>query len=170
MKKTKTGGQKSRRKSMARGSVENVLTVLRRNLHVEPRDYDIHVNFPGGVPIDGPSAGITMATVIYSAITGLPVDNKLAMTGEVSIRGQVKPIGGVVAKVEAARQAGATRVIIPEDNWQASFEHLEGLTVIPVTELSEVIDLALGRKVSLSKEEDQVIAAAAPVENVPAAL
>ena len=71
-----------------------------------------------------------MATVIYSAITGLPVDNKLAMTGEVSIRGQVKPIGGVVAKVEAARQAGATRVIIPEDNWQASFEHLEGLTVI----------------------------------------
>ena len=164
------GGQKSRRKSMARGSVENVLTVLRRNLHVEPRDYDIHVNFPGGVPIDGPSAGITMATVIYSAITGLPVDNKLAMTGEVSIRGQVKPIGGVVAKVEAARQAGATRVIIPEDNWQASFEHLEGLTVIPVTELSEVIDLALGRKVSLSKEEDQVIAAAAPVENVPAAL
>ena len=155
---------------MARGSVENVLTVLRRNLHVEPRDYDIHVNFPGGVPIDGPSAGITMATVIYSAITGLPVDNKLAMTGEVSIRGQVKPIGGVVAKVEAARQAGATRVIIPEDNWQASFEHLEGLTVIPVTELSEVIDLALGRKVSLSKEEDQVIAAAAPVENVPAAL
>ena len=111
-----------------------------------------------------------MATVIYSAITGLPVDNKLAMTGEVSIRGQVKPIGGVVAKVEAARQAGATRVIIPEDNWQASFEHLEGLTVIPVTELSEVIDLALGRKVSLSKEEDQVIAAAAPVENVPAAL
>ena len=164
------GGQKSRRKSMARGSVENVLTVLRRNLHVEPRDYDIHVNFPGGVPIDGPSAGITMATVIYSAITGLPVDNKLAMTGEVSIRGQVKPIGGVVAKVEAARQAGATRVIIPEDNWQASFEHLEGLTVIPVTELSAVIDLALGRKVSLSKEEDQVIAAAAPVENVPAAL
>ena len=164
------GGQKSRRKSMARGSVENVLTVLRRNLHVEPRDYDIHVNFPGGVPIDGPSAGITMATVIYSAITGLPVDNKLAMTGEVSIRGQVKPIGGVVAKVEAAPQAGATRVIIPEDNWQASFEHLEGLTVIPVTELSEVIDLALGRKVSLSKEEDQVIAAAAPVENVPAAL
>ena len=155
---------------MARGSVENVLTVLRRNLHVEPRDYDIHVNFPGGVPIDGPSAGITMATVIYSAITGIAIDNKLAMTGEVSIRGQVKPIGGVVAKVEAALEAGVTRVIIPQDNWQASFEHLEGITVIAVTELSEVIDLALERPVSLSKDDNRVIAAAMPVDTVSTAL
>ncbi len=165
-----SGGQKIRRKSMARGSVENVLTVLRRNLHVEPRDYDIHVNFPGGVPIDGPSAGITMATVIYSAITGIAIDNKLAMTGEVSIRGQVKPIGGVVAKVEAALEAGVTRVIIPQDNWQASFEHLEGITVIAVTELSEVIDLALERPVSLSKDDNRVIAAAMPVDTVSTAL
>jgi Lon-like ATP-dependent protease len=136
-------GKKIRRKSMARGSVENVLTILRRNLDVDPRDYDIHVNFPGGVPVDGPSAGVTMATAIYSAIKGLPVDNKVAMTGEVSIRGEVKPVGGVVAKVEAARQAGAKRVFIPKDNWQDIFAKLTDVKIIPVTHLEEVIKEAL---------------------------
>src|SRR5690606_32716709 len=89
-----------RRRGMARSSLDNVLTVLRKFLHVRPDDYDIHVNFPGGVPIDGPSAGVTMVTAIYSAITEEPVDSRLAMTGEVSIRGLVKPVGGVVAKLE----------------------------------------------------------------------
>jgi Lon-like ATP-dependent protease len=136
-------GKKIRRKSMARGSVENVLTILRRNLDVDPRDYDIHVNFPGGVPVDGPSAGVTIATAIYSAIKGQPVDNKVAMTGEVSIRGEVKPVGGVVAKVEAARQAGAKRVFIPKDNWQDIFAKLTDVKIIPVTHLEEIIKEAL---------------------------
>jgi len=110
---------------------------------VDPRDYDIHVNFPGGVPVDGPSAGVTIATAIYSAIKGLPVDNRVAMTGEVSIRGEVKPVGGVVAKVEAARQAGAKKVFIPKDNWQDLFDNLHDIKVIPVTHLEEVIQGAL---------------------------
>ena len=75
-----------------------------------------------------------------------------------------------MAKVEAALEAGVTRVIIPQDNWQASFEHLEGITVIAVTELSEVIDLALERPVSLSKDDNRVIAAAMPVDTVSTAL
>jgi len=137
------GGQKIRRKSMAKSSVENVLTVLRRNMDVDPRDHDIHVNFPGGVPNDGPSAGIAIATAVYSAIKNIPIDNKIAMTGEVSIRGHVKPVGGVVAKVEAARQAGANRVLIPKENWQAIFEKLDGIKVISVEKLEEVISLAL---------------------------
>lgn len=136
-------GKKIRRKSMAKGSVENVLTILRRNLDVDPRDYDIHVNFPGGVPVDGPSAGVTIATAIYSAIKGQPVDNKVAMTGEVSIRGEIRPVGGIVAKVEAARQAGAKRVFIPKDNWQDIFGKLTDIKVIPVTHLEEVIREAL---------------------------
>ncbi len=81
---------------------------------MRPDDFDIHVNFPGGVPIDGPSAGVTMVTAIYSAITEQPVDNELAMTGEVSIRGLVKPVGGIVAKLEAARLAGAAAGHHPE--------------------------------------------------------
>ncbi|MFZ5942756.1 MAG: ATP-dependent protease LonB [Bacillota bacterium] len=137
------GGQKIRRKSMAKSSVENVLTVLRRNMDVDPRDYDIHVNFPGGVPNDGPSAGVAIATAVYSAIKNTPIDNRIAMTGEVSIRGHVKPVGGVIAKVEAARQAGATRVIIPKDNWQRIFEIISGIKVIPVERLEEVVELAL---------------------------
>ncbi|MGG4033410.1 ATP-dependent protease LonB [Paenibacillus cisolokensis] len=135
------GGQRTlRRKSMAKGSVENVLTVLRR-LDMKPENYDLHINFPGGTPIDGPSAGVAMATAIASAIKGIPVDNKLAMTGEVSIHGNVKPVGGVLAKVEAAFQAGAERVIVPKENWQAIFEDLQGLKVIPCERVEEVFDI-----------------------------
>ncbi|MBB6672300.1 ATP-dependent protease LonB [Cohnella nanjingensis] len=132
------GGQRTlRRKSMAKGSVENVLTVLRRcGLH--PEHFDLHINFPGGTPVDGPSAGIAMAVAIASAIKNQPVDNKLAMTGEVSIHGRVKPVGGVIAKVEAAFQSGAEQVLIPKENWQAIFEGLEGVKVIPVETMSDV--------------------------------
>ena len=136
-------GKKLRRKSMAKDSVENVLTVLRKNLDVDPYNYNIHVNFPGGVPIDGPSAGVTIATAVYSAIKNLPVDNKVAMTGEVSIRGYVKPVGGIVAKVEAARHGGAQTVIIPKDNWQEMFSFLDDIDVKPVETLEEVLEIAI---------------------------
>jgi Lon-like ATP-dependent protease len=132
-----------RRKSMAKGSVENVLTVLRRYLGVDPRDFDIHVNFPGGVPVDGPSAGVAVATAIYSALMGVPVDHRVAMTGELSIRGQVKPVGGVVAKIEAARWAGAERILIPKENWQEMMREFVGAQVVPVTNLAEVLRQAL---------------------------
>jgi Lon-like ATP-dependent protease len=136
-------GKKMRRKSMAKGSVENVLTCLRKTMDVDPRDYDIHVNFPGGVPIDGPSAGVTIATAIYSAIKNIPVNNTVAMTGEVSVRGNVKPVGGIVAKVEAARQAGVKKVFIPAENYQEIFKEMEGIEVVPVEKLEEVIRGAL---------------------------
>ncbi|QQE73332.1 ATP-dependent protease LonB [Brevibacillus composti] len=131
-----------RRKSMAKGSIDNVLTVL-HHLGVQPFDYDLHINFPGGVPVDGPSAGIAIATAVYSAIRKIPVDNLVAMTGEVSIHGKVKPVGGVVAKVEAARAAGAVRVLIPEENWQSIFANMEGIEVIPVSTVQEVLELAM---------------------------
>ncbi len=136
-------GVTMRRKSMARSSVDNVLTVLQRSLGLRPQDYDIHVNFPGSVPIDGPSAGVTMVTAIYSAITGIAVDPKTVMTGEVSIRGRVRPVGGVVAKLEAARLAGARTAIIPNENWQKVFDQLEGVEVRSATRIEEVIIHAL---------------------------
>lgn len=145
------GSRTIRRKSMARGSVENVLTVLRR-FGINPYNYDLHINFPGGTPIDGPSAGVSMATAIASAIKQIPVDNHIAMTGEVGIHGKVKPVGGVVAKVEAAFQAGATKVIIPKENWQEIFRGLNGLEVIAVESVEEVLHHALGLEISAPVE------------------
>lgn len=133
-----THGRTVRRKSMAKSSVENVITVLNQVMGVKTRDFDVHINFPGGVPLDGPSAGIAIATAVYSAITHRPIDNRLAMTGELSIRGQVRPIGGVVAKVEAALEAGCTRVLIPRDNWQEVFRTW-AIDVHPVDTLEEVV-------------------------------
>ncbi|MNP35946.1 Lon protease 2 [compost metagenome] len=137
------GSRTLRRKSMAKGSVENVLTVLKR-IGLDPSGYDLHINFPGGTPIDGPSAGLAIATAIASAIKCVPVDHRIAMTGELGIYGKVKPVGGVVAKVEAAFQAGAKTVLIPKDNWQTLFEGLDGLRVIPVESVSEVFQHVFG--------------------------
>ncbi|WP_058302242.1 ATP-dependent protease LonB [Gorillibacterium timonense] len=160
------GSRTLRRKSMARGSVDNVLTVL-RSLEFRPQDYDLHINFPGGTPIDGPSAGISMATAIVSAMLDIPVDNRLAMTGEMSIHGKVKPIGGVVPKVEAAFQAGADKVIIPKENWQELFSGLEGVRVIAVDSIQEVLEYALGLTVHTEKTAGYSLF---PEQVVPAAL
>ena len=111
------------------------------------KTYELHINFPGGTPIDGPSAGIAMATAIASAIKGEPVDNKLAMTGEVGIHGNIKPVGGVLAKVEAAFQAGAETVIIPRETGRL-FADLKGLEVIPVDHVEEVFRSICHRGIS----------------------
>ncbi|WP_062355359.1 ATP-dependent protease LonB [Bacillus kwashiorkori] len=135
-------GKSIRRKSMARGSIENAITTL-RSLGVPADEYDIHVNFPGGIPVDGPSAGIAMTTGIYSAIYRFPVKNTVAMTGEISIHGKVKPVGGVLAKVKAAKRAGAKKVIIPAENMQSVLNEVDGIEIIPVHHLSEVFEAAL---------------------------
>lgn len=145
-------GRRLKRKSMARNAVDNVLTVVRSLLNIDPLDYDIHLNFPGSIPVDGPSAGISMVIAIYSALTGIPVNNLVAMTGEVSIRGAIKPVGGIVAKVEAARLAGVQKVVIPFDNWQESFRHLKDIQVIPVRWVKEALEEVLCREKFDSRE------------------
>ncbi|CAM3748595.1 ATP-dependent protease LonB [Mesobacillus zeae] len=149
-------GKSVRRKSMARGSIENVITVL-RSMGVPADEFDIHVNFPGGIPIDGPSAGIAMATGIYSAIYKIPTDHTVAMTGEISIHGNVKPIGGVYPKVKAALKAGAKKVIIPKENEQTILQEIKGIEIVPVTHLDEVFELALVRE---QQSREQIITAA----------
>mgnify|MGYP000951470924 CR=1 FL=1 len=136
-------GRTMRGRSQARNSADNVLTVLRAVLGLHPENYHIHVNFPGGVPVDGPSAGVTMVTAIYSAITGEAVDNTVAMTGEVTIHGQVLGVGGIVPKVAAAREAGAKRVMIPHDNWQELFSQFRDIEIIPIRHVSEALRGAL---------------------------
>jgi ATP-dependent Lon protease len=151
-------GKSIRRKSMAKGSIENVITVL-RSMGVPADDFDIHVNFPGGVPIDGPSAGIAMATGIYSAIYKIPVDHNVAMTGEIGIHGHVKPIGGVYPKVLAAKKAGATTVIVPTENMQSILKEVKGIKIVPVSHLDEVFEIALKQKMMvepISKAIDSI--------------
>ncbi len=145
---------------MAKNSIENVLTVL-RTLEVPASDYDIHVNFPGGVPVDGPSAGIAMATGIYSAIYKIPIKHTVAMTGEISIHGFVKPVGGVFAKVKAAKLAGATMVIIPKENMQSILNEISGIDIIPVAHLSEVFELVFER--TSSTKTPKVVSASSKI-------
>ncbi len=137
------GDRKLKRKSMAKGSVENVLTALRKYVACDIRDYDIHLNFPGGTPIDGPSAGAAIAVAIYSALTGKKAGNCCALTGEISILGKVKPVGGIVPKVEAARQAGMKRVIIPRENYLSSFAKYSDIEIVAVDSLDQVLACAI---------------------------
>lgn len=132
-------GQKLKKMSSAKASVENVITALKTFFNIDCNDYDIHLNFPGGIPVDGPSAGTAIATAIYSAVMNIPVRNDIAMTGEISIRGIIKPVGGVAAKIEAAKTAGIKKVFIPKDNWQDLFSET-GIEVIPVSHIKELFE------------------------------
>jgi ATP-dependent Lon protease len=112
---------------------------------------DIHVHVPeGATPKDGPSAGVAMVTAIVSVMTGIPVRRDLAMTGEITLRGRVLPIGGLKEKLLAAQRGGIKTVLIPEENAKDLVEISEtikkGLEIIPVTRMDEVIERALTRK------------------------
>ncbi len=136
-------------------SVQAALTYCRSRLDelAVKQDYfdkhDIHVHVPAGaIPKDGPSAGITMATAIYSAISGKKVAKKLAMTGEVTLRGRVLPIGGLKEKALAAVRADIDKVIIPDQNTKDLVEIPEEIrktmTFYPVKDMDEVVEIAFG--------------------------
>lgn len=135
--------KKIKRKSTAFCSVQNVLTVLNNIYDLNSEKYDIHINFPGGIPIDGPSAGISIATAIFSAVKKIPVNNKVAMTGEIGLKGGVRPIGGVNAKIISAKKAGAKVVIIPKDNWNDLLNTIEDIEIKTVDNINEVLEIAL---------------------------
>lgn len=138
--------KKIKMKSTAYSSVQNVLTVLDNLFDLNTEKYDIHVNIAGGIPVDGPSAGITIATAIYSAIMKVKIDRLIAMTGEISILGNVKAIGGVKAKITAAIKAGAKKVIIPADNYDDSLNAFTDIEIICVNNFREVIECAIEKE------------------------
>ena len=120
------------------------------------KSHDYHLHLPAGaIPKDGPSAGVTMATALYSLLSGRKVKSKLAMTGELSLIGKVLPVGGVKEKLLAARRAGITQVILPKLNQKDLFDvpkfALDGLTLHFVSRIEEVFALALEAEVPRTK-------------------
>lgn len=131
---------------LAKESVTNVSAVIKKLTGKNVSDYDIHIQFVDTHGVDGDSASITIATAIISAFEEIPIDQSLAMTGSLSVRGEVLPIGGVTAKIEAAAKSGITRVIIPRANMKDVLiddAYRDQIEVIPVDTLDEVMESAL---------------------------
>ena len=139
-------GQKLSRVSTVKASIENALTLLSEKYNTNPKNYNIHLNFPGGMPVDGPSAGVAIFIALYSAIHNIPVRNDYAFTGEISIFGNVLPVGGVKEKVEAAKSASVTKVFIPKDN-DRGYLHSANIAVLPVSGISEITDEVFKNKI-----------------------
>lgn len=121
---------------MARDSVFNAASVIRRLLHKDLYDYDVHVNVVGGGRVDGPSAGLAVVVALASALENLPVPQDVAMSGEITIQGKVRPVGGTAEKLYGASQAGMRVALIPADNAR-EVEAVPGLEVIPVATVAE---------------------------------
>lgn len=133
--------------TMAKDSVFNATSVLRAHAGVDMADYDVHVNVVGGGNIDGPSAGLAIFLALYSAVTKTPLPQDVAITGELSIQGKVRGVGGIVEKLYAARQAGMRCVLVPKENAREIDATLSGLDVVPVTGVEQVLrELDLHRR------------------------
>ncbi|WP_440007312.1 ATP-dependent protease LonB [Halomicrococcus sp. SG-WS-1] len=135
-------------KEMAEESVQNVSAIIKKYSDENLSEKDVHIQFvqAGQQGVDGDSASITVATAVISALEDAPIDQSLAMTGSLSVRGDVLPVGGVTHKIEAAAKAGLDRVIIPKANEQDVMieeEYEEMIEIIPVSHISEVLEVAL---------------------------
>ncbi|MDP6235291.1 MAG: ATP-dependent protease LonB [Candidatus Poseidoniaceae archaeon] len=131
---------------LAKESVTNVSAVIKKLTGKDISDYDIHIQFVDTHGVDGDSASITIATAIISALENIPIRQDLAMTGSLSVRGEVLPIGGVTAKIEAAARSGIKTVVVPRANMQDVLldEKFESMVeVLPVDTLDEVMEHAL---------------------------
>jgi len=128
---------------MAKDSVFNASSVIRTVAGVDPLDYDVHVNVVGGGNIDGPSAGLAIFLALYSAILKVPLPQDVAVTGELSIAGHIRPVGGIVEKLYAARQAGMRRVLVPRENARDVDRAIADIEVVLVSKIDDAFE-ALG--------------------------
>lgn len=127
--------------SMAKDSVYNAASVIRKITDKDIKDYDIHVNVIGGGNIDGPSAGAAITLCIMSALLNKPIRQDAAVTGEISLRGKVKPVGGIFEKIYGARRKGIKLVLIPKDNEKDIPENLTDIEVKTVENIEELITI-----------------------------
>lgn len=141
--------RKLRRKGTALVSAQNAALCFMTRFGLDISDYDITFNVPGGIPMDGPSAGIALCVALMSAITLKPPIPMLAMTGEITSRGEVKPVGGVREKLAAGIEAGAQTLIIPSANYEPDFDKLNA-TILSVSDITDVMRISFGLS---SKEE-----------------
>ena len=148
---------------LAKESVTNISAVVKKLTGKDIKDFDLHVQFPGTHNVDGDSASITMATAIISAFEGVPIEQNLAMTGSLSVRGEVLPIGGVSAKIEAAAKSGIRKVVIPRSNLNDVLiddKFGDKVEILPVDSLDEVLEHSLvgkDEKVSLVDRLSNVV-------------
>src|SRR5690554_944430 len=126
--------------TMTKDSVFNAVAVARSFTGLDPSDYDIHVNVIGGGKIDGPSAGAAVALVLISSLQKRPLRQDIAVTGEVSIQGKVKGVGGLIEKIYGARQAGIKEVFVPVENEKDIPRGMKEIKVTPVKEVQELIE------------------------------
>ncbi len=130
--------------SMAKDSLFNAASVVRKITGKNMNDYDLHVNIIGGGAIDGPSAGVAMLLAIISAIEEIPLRQDIAVTGEVSIQGKVKQVGGIREKIYAAEQVGIKEVLIPRDNTNDIHGLINGVKLTPISTVREALKRVLG--------------------------
>ncbi|MEG0051534.1 MAG: Lon family ATP-dependent protease [Terrisporobacter sp.] len=127
--------------SMAKDSVFNAASVIRKITEKEIRDYDIHVNVVGGGKIDGPSAGAAITVCIISALTNRPIRQDIAITGEISLRGNIKPVGGIFEKIYGARRKGIKLVSIPKANEREIPLGLDDIRVVALDHIDELLNI-----------------------------
>lgn len=132
--------------SMAKDSVFNAASVFRALTGEELSNYDVHVNVVGGGNIDGPSAGAAILAAILSAVKELPIPQDIAVTGEISIRGKVKPVGGLHAKIYGAKQSGVKKVFVPKDNFSGLPRFVDGMEIVPIDSVTEFLGQIFPRK------------------------
>ncbi|MDR3288865.1 MAG: Lon family ATP-dependent protease [Peptococcaceae bacterium] len=125
--------------SMARDSVFNATAVIRKLTGEDLRNFDVHVNVIGGGKIDGPSAGLAMTMAIYSALKQQALHLDVAMTGEVSVQGEIKPVGGIYEKIFGAKQAGVRKILIPEENLSEVPSGVTGIEVVAVESVEQAM-------------------------------
>ena len=174
---TKSGGRiiaTGKLGDIAKEAVENVSAIIKKYTGEDISNHDVHIQFIGTYEgVEGDSASISVATAVISALENVPVDQSVAMTGSLSVRGQVLPVGAVTAKIEAAIAAGLKKVIIPRTNLKDVLideKYIDKIEIIPVDTMNDVLEHALvgsKKKESLLKKLSSIVTKGADAESAP---